>query len=316
MHEHGFGAGASRLIVGNLSPHRALEARIARWKRTESALLFNSGYQANVGVISALARARRRRLLRRAQPRQHHRRLPAVARARRRLSATATSTRCDDRSPRAPAAGGSIVTDFVFSMDGDRAPLAELVRARPRARRPARGRRSARRRHPGDDDGRPVDLRNRHPRQGARRLRRLRRRARRRSSSSWPSARAASSSPPRSPSPSSPPPTPPSTGSPPTTAAPRVAALAEQRRYFHERRGLGGTPVAHRAAACPRRRSAPRDGRLRGAARARHLRAGNPPADGAAGQLAACASRSWPRTPARSSTTPSPRSTSSRDHFA
>src|SRR5438270_3078828 len=42
MHEHGFGAGASRLIVGNLSPHRALEARIARWKRTESALLFNS----------------------------------------------------------------------------------------------------------------------------------------------------------------------------------------------------------------------------------------------------------------------------------
>jgi 8-amino-7-oxononanoate synthase len=55
MHEHGFGAGASRLIVGNLAPHRALEARIARWKRTESALVFNSGYQANVGVISALA---------------------------------------------------------------------------------------------------------------------------------------------------------------------------------------------------------------------------------------------------------------------
>ena len=55
MAEHGFGAGASRLIVGNLNPHRALEARIARWKRTEAALLFNSGYQANVGVISALA---------------------------------------------------------------------------------------------------------------------------------------------------------------------------------------------------------------------------------------------------------------------
>src|SRR3954465_7241313 len=54
MSEHGFGAGASRLIVGNLSPPRALEARIARWKRTEAALLFNSGYQANVGVISGL----------------------------------------------------------------------------------------------------------------------------------------------------------------------------------------------------------------------------------------------------------------------
>src|SRR6184192_3037744 len=55
MLEHGFGAGASRLIVGNLAPHRALETRIARWKGTESALLFNSGYQANVGTVSALA---------------------------------------------------------------------------------------------------------------------------------------------------------------------------------------------------------------------------------------------------------------------
>src|SRR3954453_14958886 len=51
----GFGSGASRLIVGNLRPHRALEARIASWKQTEAALLFNSGYQANVGLVSALA---------------------------------------------------------------------------------------------------------------------------------------------------------------------------------------------------------------------------------------------------------------------
>src|SRR5258708_12902492 len=48
MAEAGFGAGASRLIVGNLAPHRALEASIARWKGTESALLFNSRYQANL----------------------------------------------------------------------------------------------------------------------------------------------------------------------------------------------------------------------------------------------------------------------------
>src|SRR6478736_3699016 len=44
-----------RLIVGNLAPHRALEARIAAWKGTDAALLFNSGYQANVGIVSALA---------------------------------------------------------------------------------------------------------------------------------------------------------------------------------------------------------------------------------------------------------------------
>src|SRR5678815_4097923 len=48
-HTHGFGAGASRLIAGSLSPHRALERELAAWLGTESALLFNSGYQANVG---------------------------------------------------------------------------------------------------------------------------------------------------------------------------------------------------------------------------------------------------------------------------
>jgi 8-amino-7-oxononanoate synthase len=126
MHEHGFGAGASRLIVGNLSPHRALEARIARWKRTESALLFNSGYQANVGVISALVgpedvvfsdalnhasiidgcRLSRARVV--VYPHadlEALRTLLGRERGRRRL----------------------IVSDLVFSMDGDRAPIAELA---------------------------------------------------------------------------------------------------------------------------------------------------------------------------------------------
>src|SRR5712692_1318075 len=55
MAEFGFGAGASRLIAGSLRPHRELEELVARWQRTEAALLFNSGYQANVGVVSALA---------------------------------------------------------------------------------------------------------------------------------------------------------------------------------------------------------------------------------------------------------------------
>jgi 8-amino-7-oxononanoate synthase len=126
MHEHGFGAGASRLIVGNLSPHRALEACIARWKRTPAALLFNSGYQANVGVISALigpddvvfsdalnhasiidgCRLSRARVV--VYP---HADLAALRsllgreRGRRRL----------------------IVSDFIFSMDGARAPVADLA---------------------------------------------------------------------------------------------------------------------------------------------------------------------------------------------
>ena len=53
--------------------------RLAEFKHAGSALLFGSGYLANVGVVSALAGARRGRLLRRAQPRLDRRRLPALA---------------------------------------------------------------------------------------------------------------------------------------------------------------------------------------------------------------------------------------------
>jgi 8-amino-7-oxononanoate synthase len=52
---HGFGAGASRLIVGDTQAHQTLESRLASFFGAESALLFNSGYQANVGVLSTLA---------------------------------------------------------------------------------------------------------------------------------------------------------------------------------------------------------------------------------------------------------------------
>lgn len=126
MAESGFGSGASRLIVGNLAPHRRLEETIARWKRSEAALLFNSGYQANVGLLSALlgpedvvfsdalnhasiidgCRLSRARVC--VYP---HRDLDALQRllrtqrGRRRL----------------------IISDGLFSMDGDRAPVAELV---------------------------------------------------------------------------------------------------------------------------------------------------------------------------------------------
>jgi 8-amino-7-oxononanoate synthase len=53
----GAGAGASRLISGNMTPHRELETRLARFKGYESALLFGSGYLANTGVIASLAGA-------------------------------------------------------------------------------------------------------------------------------------------------------------------------------------------------------------------------------------------------------------------
>ena len=52
---YGCGSGASRLISGNMTLHEELEAKLAEFKNTEAALVFNSGFQANVGIISTLA---------------------------------------------------------------------------------------------------------------------------------------------------------------------------------------------------------------------------------------------------------------------
>ncbi|EQB13742.1 aminotransferase class I/II-fold pyridoxal phosphate-dependent enzyme [Novosphingobium lindaniclasticum] len=54
---HGTGSGASRLVTGTSEAHLAVEARIARFKRAEAALVFASGWQANAAVIPALLAA-------------------------------------------------------------------------------------------------------------------------------------------------------------------------------------------------------------------------------------------------------------------
>jgi 7-keto-8-aminopelargonate synthetase-like enzyme len=54
LQRHAFGAGASRLLAGGGILHKKLEERISRFKGTESALLFNSGYSANTGVIPSI----------------------------------------------------------------------------------------------------------------------------------------------------------------------------------------------------------------------------------------------------------------------
>src|SRR3989441_7465547 len=51
----GVGAGASRLVSGTMTVHRRLEEALAAFKDREAALLYGSGYLANVGVVSALA---------------------------------------------------------------------------------------------------------------------------------------------------------------------------------------------------------------------------------------------------------------------
>jgi 8-amino-7-oxononanoate synthase len=125
--EHGFGAGASRLIVGNLRPHRALEAQITEWKGTEAALLFNSGYQANVGIVSALAGPEDVVF----SDELNHASLIDGCRLSR--AKTVVYRHCDlaDLTAKLAAETGFrrrlILTDSVFSMDGDTAPLAGIV---------------------------------------------------------------------------------------------------------------------------------------------------------------------------------------------
>ena len=58
IEKYGCGSTASRLMCGNLALNEELEKRIAEFKRTEAALIFSSGYMANIGVISALMEGR------------------------------------------------------------------------------------------------------------------------------------------------------------------------------------------------------------------------------------------------------------------
>jgi 8-amino-7-oxononanoate synthase len=57
MERYGFGSGASRLVSGSSALHHELERRLALFKGTEAALVFNSGYAANTGIIPAIVSA-------------------------------------------------------------------------------------------------------------------------------------------------------------------------------------------------------------------------------------------------------------------
>jgi 7-keto-8-aminopelargonate synthetase-like enzyme len=54
IEQYGFTAASSRLISGNLALHEELESKLANFKNKEACLTFPSGYQTNIGVISAL----------------------------------------------------------------------------------------------------------------------------------------------------------------------------------------------------------------------------------------------------------------------
>jgi 7-keto-8-aminopelargonate synthetase-like enzyme len=126
----GVGAGASRLVSGTQSPHVQLESAIAKWKRVSAALTFSSGYAAAVGTLSAIAGkhdvilldklahaslidgARLSGATMRVFPHNHLGKLESHLEWARR---------------ECPEGRVIIVTESIFSMDGDRAPLSEIV---------------------------------------------------------------------------------------------------------------------------------------------------------------------------------------------
>jgi glycine C-acetyltransferase len=122
----GTSAGASRLISGTMSIHAELESRLAEFKGTEAVLLFGSGYLANTGTIAALA------------PRgevvfsDELNHASIIDGCRLAGAGTFVYRHADTEHlewglQRARGKAALIVTDGVFSMDGDVAPLVELA---------------------------------------------------------------------------------------------------------------------------------------------------------------------------------------------
>ena len=125
LQKHALGSGASRLLAGGSMLHKKLEERIARFKGTESALIFNSGYSANTGIIPSVTAetdaifsdelnhasiidgcrlSRAKTLIYRHGNMPHLQTLLKKTKARRKV----------------------VITDSIFSMDGDLAPLPDI----------------------------------------------------------------------------------------------------------------------------------------------------------------------------------------------
>ncbi len=152
----GFGSGASRLVAGSMQSHHELEADLAEFKQAEAALVFSSGYAANMAVLTCFTsphdlifsdKLNHASLLDAADASRckhrtyHHRNYSRLAELLKRLSraqgqsatepteaaASASRLNRDEKVPH-EISRAWIVTDTVFSMDGDVADLEQLSR--------------------------------------------------------------------------------------------------------------------------------------------------------------------------------------------
>jgi 8-amino-7-oxononanoate synthase len=127
INKYGVGAGGSRLTTGSCDLHKKLEEKIADFKGTEKALVYNTGYMANVGILSALCDRKWTIFCDKAN---HASILDGC------LLSGAKLVRykhgdMDDLEKKIHMNKGAynlIVTDGVFSMDGDIAPLSHIVK--------------------------------------------------------------------------------------------------------------------------------------------------------------------------------------------
>jgi 8-amino-7-oxononanoate synthase len=128
--EFGVGAGASRLVSGTQSPHLRLENAIAKWKGTEAALCFSSGYAAALGTIPALVASNDIILL----DKLCHASLidgaklsGAILRVFPHNHLGKLENHLEWAQRQHAGKRVLILTESIFSMDGDRAPLRELI---------------------------------------------------------------------------------------------------------------------------------------------------------------------------------------------
>ena len=128
VEQFGVGSGASRLVCGSLQPHHELESVLAKWQGTEAALVFSTGFAAAQGVLTSLLGRGDVVIL---DKKAHASMIDAA-----KLSgATLRVFRHNDLENLekllqwAADRGGRVLvaTESVFSMDGDRAPLAGIV---------------------------------------------------------------------------------------------------------------------------------------------------------------------------------------------